>query len=130
MNQEKSESCPVCWRSYSYEVVPISIVCGHSFCQDCSNNLKKCPLCRHRISSSAPRVTNYSLLSLVNRLDQSEVKEMKDQGVQTEKQPRLSKPKNLPNTITIPQPMAMMAILKLTRIQQMLAKTMTTNSNS
>lgn len=130
MNQDRSEECPICYRSYSYALVPVSIICGHSFCTECCKNLLKCPICRTKISSRTPKVTNYSLLSLVNRLDQSEIKEMKDQEVQTEKPPKPPKPTIPPGTIILPPPMALSAILKLTRIQQLLAKTFSANSNS
>jgi len=56
----------------------LTLVCGHSFCADCSDNLKKCPLCRRRLSAGYPRVTNYSLLSLVDRMQTENKREQKD----------------------------------------------------
>ena len=85
MSDAAVEDCPICWRSFSVSLVPVTIVCGHSFCSDCSDNLKKCPMCRRRLSAGYQRVTNYSLLSLVGRLEQNSRKETRDQQVQTEK---------------------------------------------
>src|SRR3990167_2708500 len=65
----EKEGCPVCWREYGVETVPTSIACGHSFCAECLVNLRACPLCRKRITSATPRTTNYSLLSLANRVN-------------------------------------------------------------
>ena len=84
MNEVPMEECPICWRSFSSTLVPVTIVCGHSFCNDCSENLKKCPMCRRRLSTGYQRVTNYSLLSLVERLGNTVRKETKDQEVQTD----------------------------------------------
>ena len=130
MNQVRREECAVCWRPYSYDLVPMSITCGHSFCQDCCENLRKCPLCRRRLQNNSTRVTNYSLLSLVNRLENEGTKEMKDQEVQTEKQPKRPKSRPAQGAQSIPTTMALSAIVKLSRIQQMLAKTFVTHSNS
>ena len=80
------EGCPVCWRAFSSQLAPLTLVCGHSFCADCSDNLKKCPLCRRRLSAGYPRVTNYSLLSLVDRMQTENKREQRDQEVQTDSQ--------------------------------------------
>ena len=80
------EQCPVCWRAFSAQLVPYTLICGHSLCADCSDNLKKCPLCRKRLSVGHQRITNYSLLSLVGRLEQGDKKETKDQEIQTDSQ--------------------------------------------
>ena len=94
------EECPICWRSFSSTLVPVTIVCGHSFCSDCSANLKKCPMCRRRLSTGYQRVTNYSLLSLVERLGNTVRKETKDQEVQTEFVPNKPRKRNpLPSQI-------------------------------
>ncbi len=129
MNQVEVEECPVCWRAFSTELVPITIVCGHSFCQECSADLKKCPLCRRRLQIGYNRATNYSLLSLVNRIEQVGKKETKDQEVQTEMQVRLSKPRSGTRVEPSAPALAMSAIVKLTRVQQMLAKSFSLNSN-
>lgn len=81
-NLEK-EGCPVCWREYSQQTLPTSVSCGHTFCADCLGNLRNCPLCRKRIAPGAVRSTNYSLLSLVNRVNAVQPVEKKDQEVQT-----------------------------------------------
>lgn len=78
------EGCSVCWRSFSTQLIPLTLICGHSFCGDCSENLKKCPLCRRRLSVGYQRVTNYSLLSLVDRIGQENMKEKKDFEMQTD----------------------------------------------
>ena len=80
------EGCPVCWRNFSAQLVPLTIACGHSFCADCSADLRKCPLCRRRLSVGYQRVTNYSLLSVLDRMGQENKKQMKDQVMQTDSQ--------------------------------------------
>ena len=94
MNELSMEECPICWRSFSSTLVPVTIVCGHSFCSDCSENLKKCPMCRRRLSTGYQRVTNYSLLSLVERLGNTVRRETKDQEVQTDFLPTKLKKRN------------------------------------
>ena len=85
MTSLEKESCPVCWREYSSEVLPIATSCGHSFCGDCSQGLRNCPLCRKRLVPPAQRPTNYPLLSLVNRLNSISTVERRDQQSQTER---------------------------------------------
>jgi hypothetical protein len=80
------EGCPVCWRSFSATLVPLTLLCGHSFCADCSGELTKCPLCRKRLGIGYKRITNYSLLSLLDRLGNEKKNEKKDQEVQTDSQ--------------------------------------------
>lgn len=132
MNQLLVEECSVCWRSFSTSLVPISLLCGHSFCGDCSSDLRKCPLCRRRLQSGYTRSTNYSLLSLVNRLETAPKKETRDQEVQTEKQPRpyTQRQMGLSRTDGNPQTLALSVILKLTKVQDMVARCFRINSNS
>src|SRR3990167_1453531 len=85
MSTLEKEGCPVCWREYSSEVLPVSSSCGHSFCGDCSQGLRNCPLCRKRLAPPAQRPTNYPLLSLVNRLNSISTVERRDQANQTER---------------------------------------------
>jgi len=82
MAQLEKEGCPVCWREYGLETIPTSIACGHSFCSDCLPSLRACPLCRKRITAGTQRTTNYSLLSLANRVNAVHHVETKDQEVQ------------------------------------------------
>ena len=82
MSLVEKEGCPVCWREYGLETVPTSISCGHSFCADCVGQLRACPLCRKRITSTTQRTTNYSLLSLANRVSAIAQVETRDQEVQ------------------------------------------------
>ena len=70
------------------DLPPISAPCGHSVCAECSANLRNCPLCRKRLQPAAQRPTNYSLLSLVERLNQQPPPETRDQEVQTDRRPR------------------------------------------
>jgi len=92
------EECPICWRSYSATLIPVTIVCGHSYCSDCSENLKKCTVCRRRLSHGYERATNYSLLSLVERLGTAARKETKDQQVQTDCAPKSFRRRNTQET--------------------------------
>lgn len=82
MSQVEKEGCPVCWREYSADTVPTSVACGHSFCADCIVQLRACPLCRKRITGATHRTTNYSLLSLANRVNAMVQVETRDQEVQ------------------------------------------------
>lgn len=83
MSARPNEDCPVCWRSFSLDLVPFSIPCGHSFCNECSLSITRCPLCRKRLVQGYPRVKNFSLLSLIERLCTPKA-EFKDQQIQTE----------------------------------------------
>ena len=57
-------------------------------------------MCRRRLSTGYQRVTNYSLLSLVERLGNTVRKETKDQEVQTEFVPNRPRKRNpLPSQI-------------------------------
>ena len=134
MNQIPEEECPICWRSFSSLLTPMTLVCGHSLCEECSEDLKKCPLCRRKITAQA-RSTNYSMVSLLEKLDRVEKKEFRDQTVQTERptpRPR-SASNRLPKGYTPVGPMLVPtvigAIVKLTRIQQTLASMFKLNLN-
>ena len=82
--QVVKENCAVCWRDFSTQVKPISLSCGHSYCNECSGLLKKCPLCRMRLIPASGRPTNYSLLSLIEKTDKYKPPEVKNIGSQTE----------------------------------------------
>ena len=82
MSLVEKECCPICWREYGPGTVPTSVSCGHSFCADCISQLRSCPLCRKRITSASQRTTNYSLLSLANRVNAMNHVETRDQEVQ------------------------------------------------
>lgn len=83
MDESKQEGCAICWRMFSSTIIPEVLLCGHSFCQSCSEQLKKCPLCRKRISHARGRATNYSLLSLMEKMEKANV-EVLDQNTQTD----------------------------------------------
>ena len=84
MNGSVIEECPVCWRSFGSLLPPISIPCGHSFSEDCSPSLRKCPLCRRKITSSTTRATNYTLLSLIDKVNTATNRITQDQSCQTD----------------------------------------------
>ena len=131
MNQIPEEECPICWRSFSNNVSPMTLICGHSLCEDCSEDLKKCPLCRRKLQSGYARATNYSLVSLIDKLEAVEKKEYKDQEVQTEKQKR-SYSTRQSHGFKVEgngHSLALSAIMKLTKVQQMLALTFKLNLN-
>ena len=130
MNDCSVEECPVCWRSYSSAVVPVTVSCGHSFCQECCENLKRCALCRRSVKASS-RATNYSLLSLVSRLEQDK-KEMVDKQVETEGAV-LSRPKQMVSKSTEKNHdslMAMKILLKLVNVQSQLSRLIISNSKA
>jgi len=129
MNRVEGEDCPICWRSYGQELLPVTLVCGHSLCQECSTGLNKCPLCRKRLQAGIARPTNYSLLSLLNRLNDSVRVETKDAEMQTEKPPRLKRA-IIPRGMEVVTPgIALEVVVKLSRIQQQLLKLFKSNSN-
>ena len=129
MNRVQGEDCPVCWRTYSQELLPVALICGHSLCQQCSTDLNKCPLCRKRLMAGAARPTNYSLLSLLNRINESGRIETKDVEIQTEKPPRLKKPIIPRGVEVITSGLALEVVVKLSRIQHQLLKMFKSNSN-
>ena len=79
-----ADCCPVCWRAYTCETKPFLIVCGHTFCQDCLNDIRVCPLCRTKIPARYPGATNYSLLSLIENRTEGPVAELVSAFTQTE----------------------------------------------
>lgn len=78
MNQTGTESCAICWRDFSAQVVPIALPCGHSFCEPCSDKLKHCAMCRKRIGNSVGRPRNYALISLLEKLPKVSQAETRD----------------------------------------------------
>ena len=65
------EACSVCWRNFGSNLVPMVLICGHSFCAQCSQMVRSCPLCRHRIPNTYTRPTNYALLSLLEKVERT-----------------------------------------------------------
>ena len=130
MNRVEGEDCPICYRTYSHELLPVTIGCGHSLCQHCSGEVQRCPICRKRLTAPPNRPTNYSLLSLMNRLNESvREKETRDVEMQTEKPPRLKKA-IIPRGMEVVTPgIALEVVVKLSRIQQQLLKMFKQNSN-
>ena len=101
------ESCSVCWRDFSSTIKPFSLICGHSYCYDCSVLLKKCPLCRVRLVQNGSRPTNYALLSLIEKAENITLPEMRDQHIQTEEVQHIvmsTRPNDANNTSLAPRP--------------------------
>jgi hypothetical protein len=67
MDELGPECCPICYRKYSHIVKPMISLCGHTFCQDCIRGFFACPLCRFKIPERFKQITNFSLLSLVEK---------------------------------------------------------------
>jgi hypothetical protein len=124
------EECSVCYRSYSSTVVPISLVCGHSFCAECSTGLRKCPLCRQTLNPRRTKPTNFTLLSLVSKLE-NDKKEMVDKEIQTEKVEVI-----IPRTIFKHTPrdskatMAMKVLIKIANVQNNIGRCLLADSKS
>ena len=123
MQRIEGEDCPICFRTYCQEIQPVAIGCGHSLCKDSSRAVRQCPLCRARLPPLRERPTNYTLLSLLDRLNDSDrVKETRDVEIQTEKPPRLKKA-IVPKGVELVTPgVALDVLVKLTRIQAQLLK--------
>lgn len=128
MNECSIEECPVCWRSYSSIVIPMTMSCGHSFCEDCSDSLKKCALCRRSVKASS-RSTNYSLLSLVTKLERDK-KETADKQVETAQLESRAPRRQQIDTATQNKTMTMRILQKLVNVNTMLCKLMVDNSKS
>ena len=78
------ETCPICWRPFSQETVPVCLGCGHSCCRDCSLAIRTCSLCRYKMPSSFQRRPNYSILSMIERQARRETVERTSQTTQTD----------------------------------------------
>ena len=78
------EACPICWRTFSLETRPICLPCGHSCCFECSQAIRSCSLCRCRLSTHFQRKTNYSLLSLLEKLQRTSDIQRLNQQTQTD----------------------------------------------
>ena len=83
MNASKEE-CPVCWRIFTPILVPMIITCGHSFCRDCCTGIKSCPLCRKKTAFGSVPMTNYALISLLDKNIAMNNRERKTQECQTD----------------------------------------------
>ena len=84
LTQMDKESCAVCWRDLSSTVKPTLLPCGHTYCSECSESLRTCPLCRRKIPANYRMPTNYSLLSLIEKNEAQQQPETKVQETQTE----------------------------------------------
>ena len=80
----QKESCSVCWRDFCLALKPYTLLCGHSYCCDCSQGLRHCPLCRKRVPTNMPKITNYSLLSLIEKNEQIKAPEQISMAIQTD----------------------------------------------
>lgn len=131
MNHLPEEECSICWRSFSITITPMTLICGHSLCEECSEGVRRCPLCRAKQPSGIQRVQNYSLMSLIDKMEKIEKREYKDQEVQTEVIKRTYVPRrSTSTTITYaPSSMALDVICRLSRVQQAITKTFRSNSN-
>ena len=78
------EGCSVCYRNFGSNLVPMVLLCGHSFCAQCSEMVRSCPLCRQRIPNSFQRPTNFALLSLLEKVERTTTHESAQQPVQIE----------------------------------------------
>ncbi|KAI1699158.1 anaphase-promoting complex, cyclosome, subunit 3 domain-containing protein [Ditylenchus destructor] len=63
--------CAICLEIYSK---PQTLLCGHSFCEECIDDLQvrnqniECPICRETIRVNSKRVRNFALESLVESM--------------------------------------------------------------
>ena len=80
----QKESCPICYIDFSTQNQPFLTVCGHSFCSQCTPGIRSCPLCRRKLPQGRAPVKNYSLLSLVEKVESTLDVEKKEQQTQTE----------------------------------------------
>ena len=96
-NEECKESCAVCWRDFTISIKPFLLPCGHSYCSECIDGLRTCPLCRRRIPNNYKIITNYSLLSLIEKNESKEQTQTITQETQTDFDQQIEQV-NIPNT--------------------------------
>lgn len=71
--------CPVCLEMMLTPHKPLMLVpCGHNLCEIClkQGQFTKCPQCKQKVQTSSP---NYSLMSLIQKFKDSQMKIMKEQ---------------------------------------------------
>ena len=81
---EDAEFCSICWRNFSIDIKPCCMPCGHSYCTECSKLLKTCPLCRKKIPQNHVKVPNYSLVSLIERIEKTRAVEKLHKSTETD----------------------------------------------
>lgn len=90
-------NCSVCEERFSDECTPRNLGCGHSLCTQCVIEVlardRKCPECRHYITSSSPSdcVVNYPLLRMARSLAATSL------GLHAEVSLNTSNPANAPH---------------------------------
>ena len=80
----ETERCPICWRNFSAEALPVCLACGHSCCKDCCRNIRACPLCRHKISHTFGKNLNYALIAMVEKATRLQPQQTVSASTQTE----------------------------------------------
>ena len=86
MESSDANGCPVCWRRFGSELLPMAVPCGHTVCAECIPMLRQCPLCRRRFTPGAQRSVNYALLSVLDASDNIIKPETQEMTTQTENQ--------------------------------------------
>lgn len=84
---EVKEACAICWRDFCEEVVPVMTSCGHTYCRDCSTNMRRCALCRKKLPSSYQWPANFALMSLLDKITsnaRNQATQMSSKEVQTD----------------------------------------------
>lgn len=82
MSNVQKEECPICYSEYCNSIVPVSIGCGHTVCDKCSELIRSCPICRKKIPRNCERPRNFALLSQLDKIDNNVVRETRDCEVQ------------------------------------------------
>ena len=95
---EEDLKCPLCLKIL---FVPVSTVCGHSYCKACIENclarFRQCPICRVRLGTQVVLTPAYVLQSIIDKRFPEEVKARKEEEAEKEKaRLRSLKPTTLP----------------------------------
>ena len=78
----ENEPCAVCYRNFSAQIVPMVLACGHSFCGDCVRLVTTCPMCRKRLTNNNRAKTNFSMLSLLEKMERAAERAPEERPVQ------------------------------------------------
>lgn len=81
---ENNLCCPICWRSFASDLVPSVLPCGHTFCWDCTNEIRSCSLCRHPLRNGNARKVNFALVTAIEMIDNAKKKETAEAQTQTD----------------------------------------------
>lgn len=70
MEETASEGCCVCWLPFSNDTIPVVLLpCCHSTCEGCFPALRRCPICRAKLTRGRAAARNWALISAIERIN-------------------------------------------------------------